>query len=327
MKKLTENLELDRGRKLRIEKRLTRKGLALDFVLSSRKKCMLHWGVCREQRQTWQLPPESCWPSSTAAVSLEAVQSPFVSKKDESRVRIEFGPERNFSFLAFVLYFPEEDCWDNRGGKNYFIRLPRAGGSLLAPGQALEQEVKGREVLFQQVFPVDGHELAAAVFKEGKQFQITLLTDIATPLVLHWGVAESSVYEWLLPTDAQQPAGSTVDGGAAQSPFMLAKGLNRLRLNWPEDGAGVGLNFVLFRPDSGKWFKSGQGNFFIHSLPLRRKQTSSAAIDRAISSGDSAPIGNPMGAKRSSSLSEGMPFLKSNSSTNRTLRRLPISPT
>ena len=63
------------------------------------------------------------------------------------------------------------------------------------------------------------------------------------------------------------------------------------------------------------------------ALPLRRTQISSETMEIAISSGDSAPMGVPMGVNTSLRRSREKPFSSIHCSTKLTRRRLPINPT
>ena len=264
MKKSTEVLKLSKGLNLQIERRKTAKALVVTLVINSKKKCLLHWGVVRDQKTAWQLPPAASWPSKTNAVSHDAVQTPFVSKKTDSQIQIKFTSDRNFSGLSFVLFFPEQNYWDNNNGKNYFIRLPQSGESLLSPNQALSKELEEKNVVFQQNYHLSGMELAVAVILAKDRYLIKLFTDIPEGLVLHWGIAKKSRYDWLLPPESLKPQGTiAIDDKSVQSPFVWGDGINTLQFEWQENEAVLGLAFVLHQPDTGQWLKSGRNNMFI----------------------------------------------------------------
>lgn len=264
MKKTTEVLELGNDLHLEVEKSMSAKSLMVTLLLKSKKNCILHWGVCREQNAPWQLPPEATWPAATKAAGPAAVQTPFVARKADSQIKIKMALERDFSTMSFVLFFSEQNFWDNNGGKNYHVRLPQAGESLLSPGQALSKEITEKHIVFQQSYYFDGRELAAAVVLEDHRYQITLLTDISGPLLLHWGVAKRSQYEWFLPPEYLRPKGTEVQNEkTVQTPFVWADGINRLQLSWQESEAMFGMPFALHKPDTGEWLQTGQGDIFV----------------------------------------------------------------
>jgi alpha-glucan,water dikinase len=74
-------------------------------------------------------------------VSGNAVQSPFIRSNGEARVRIPLGGMEIFSFLPFVLFFPDEGRWDNNRGRNYSISLRSPAKPLL---EVLEEEGRGK---------------------------------------------------------------------------------------------------------------------------------------------------------------------------------------
>lgn len=128
-----------------------------------------------------------------------------------------------------------------------------------------KQEIKERKILFKETY-VLGEEgtLAVAVSKDDNYYEAILLSDVPEPVVLHWGVALQSRYDWRLPAESVQPAGSIVyDDKAVQTPFVFREGLNHLSLRFSEKGAPRGISFVLKTASVNRWFKNGQRNFFI----------------------------------------------------------------
>ena len=68
--------------------------------------------------------------------------------------------------------------------------MPGPAGRGASPEDGLKAELGSAEVLFEQLFEVDGgHRMAAAVTKAGERYGVLLLTDAPAPLLLHWGVA------------------------------------------------------------------------------------------------------------------------------------------
>ncbi|VAW37484.1 Phosphoenolpyruvate synthase [hydrothermal vent metagenome] len=271
-------VKLDKGLALQIKKHKTAKSLMVTLTLNSQGKCLLHWGVSKNPKAAWQLPPEAAWPPDTNAVSHAAVQTAFTVQKTKSRIQLKFPATREFSSLSFVLFFPDEDRWDNNNGKNYCIKLPQAGESLFSPTEVLRKELSDRQVLFRQTYHLAGTELAAAVILSGEHYLIKLYSDITGRLALHWGINKKSRYEWLLPPEHLRPRGTiTVDDKAAQSDFVQIDGLNQLQLEWPADEAVQGLTFVLHQLDTGQWFKP-ERNFFI---PVKNPPLADTALATA----------------------------------------------
>ncbi len=141
--KNSEERTIGKGRKLVVETRRTASRLALTLTLPEKAGCVLHWGVCRQPNDPWQLPPRSIWPEGSHAEGKAAVQTPFSLTDGVGTVSIDLPVKRQFSFLVFVLYFPEDKSWDNNRGKNYFIRLPQADESLFSPARATGRRGQG----------------------------------------------------------------------------------------------------------------------------------------------------------------------------------------
>jgi alpha-glucan,water dikinase len=135
----------------------------------------------------------------------------------------------------------------------------------LSTVRVLREEVKGKNILLENEYRLDeGGQLAVTVSKDDKYYEVTLIANIPGPLILHWGVAMHSRYEWTLPPASLWPAGTILfEKSAAQTPFVLDMGLNRLRLEIKEECAPLGIPFVLKQPDAGRWLKNRGQNFYI----------------------------------------------------------------
>jgi len=281
MKTTTEELTIGRGLQLQIEKKRTGNRLFVTLSLETMSKCLLHWGLCRHRNAPWQLLPPNKRPAGTQPVGKDALQTAFQIRDAQNRITLELPQDGDFSYLAVVLFFPDENYWDNNHGRNYAIRLPRTDEALLSPGQALKAETMGKEIDFQQIFSLaDDLQLAAAVLKEGDSFQITLITDIPGRLVLHWGITKKNRFEWLPPSRPLRPVDTEmVDNRAAQTLFTTAEGFNRMQLIWPQEKAVTGITFVLYLPDSGQWLQGEQGNFYI---PVQTPVYKESGLETAI---------------------------------------------
>jgi len=274
MREITKVLKLSKSLNIQLERNT--KALIVTLVINSTEKCLLHWGVVRDQKTAWKLPPESNWPSMTNAVSHDAVQTAFVPQKSDSQIQIKFMPDRSFSGLSFVLFFPEKNYWDNNNSKNYFIGLPQSSESLFSPDQLLNIELEEKEVIFRQNYQFSGMKLAAGVILDKGRYMIKLFANTPKCLVLHWGIAKKSTHEWLLPPKSLMPQGTNIiDNKAAQSHFVMENGINKLELEWDEKEAALGLCFVLHQPDTGQWLKSGRYIF----IPIKRMPHGEAVFE------------------------------------------------
>ncbi|MFO0926218.1 MAG: PEP/pyruvate-binding domain-containing protein [Gemmataceae bacterium] len=115
----------------------------------------------------------------------------------------------------------------------------------------------------------DGSQLAASVDATADGIRVSLVSNAAGPLALHWGLAPRFPSEWRLPPDDVRPAGSAqVTEQAVRSPFVERNGLQWLAWEWrptPGTPPPCGLRFVLHRQDNA-WLRSGGGDLF---LPLQ----------------------------------------------------------
>ena len=272
---MTEKIITTSGCTLLVETRHRSGQTEISLRMENRKECFLHWGLTPHAGASWQVPPEWLWPEGTRGFGQSAVQTPFLTHDGETGITIRLGPTLPFLFLDFALFFPGDHRWDNNHGKNYRIPLPGSPVPSLSPVQVLREEIKGKEVFFEQVVPLDGDsQLAIAVIKGDGNYQVTLLTDIPGPLIFHWGVAGHSRQEWQLPPASIQPPGTVeFQGGAAQTPFDYHNGPGRLRLELDKREAPLGIPFVLKRSDTGGWLKDRGDNFFIPLEFLAQEET------------------------------------------------------
>jgi alpha-glucan,water dikinase len=87
-------------------------------------KALLHWGVRRRENASWQVPPEESWPDGSRTVDSKAIQTPFLKKDDHCLIKIRLDSSSGLRSVDFVLFFPEDNRWDNNRGKNYRIDIP-----------------------------------------------------------------------------------------------------------------------------------------------------------------------------------------------------------
>jgi alpha-glucan,water dikinase len=203
----------------------------------------------------------------TKAVN-SAVQTPFIPRNGYRDIVIRLPTAAAYSFIDFALFFPDQRAWDNNNGQNYRIELPQSQRTSVTMEQALQQDLPQQKTLFQRVFEVGpAGRLAATVTQEQGRFVVMLYSDIAGPLLLHWGIARYSSYEWFVPPPSLRPPGTVVsEEHTAQTPFSSSDGLSRLCLEIPEAEAPMGLQFVLKQVEPNRWLNDRGGNFFV---PIR----------------------------------------------------------
>jgi alpha-glucan,water dikinase len=268
---MSEEIVTKSGLKLLAERSYGDGQIEVSLRTQTQKKCVLHWGLTRQARGPWQVPPRSQWPAGTRAFGHTAVETPFESCDGESRIVIRLEPRQDVSLIGFVLFFPEEGRWDNNSGRNYYIEIPGMMRASVSPMQALGEEMNRGEVSFEHVYDLgpDG-QLAVSVGRDAGRYKITLITDMPGPLILHWGVAERSRDEWLLPPSSMRAPETVVyQDEAARTPFVDLGGLSRLRLEVNEQEAPIGVPFVLVHatPGRGRWVKDHGRNFYAPVAP------------------------------------------------------------
>jgi alpha-glucan,water dikinase len=275
---MVEKISTQSGIVLIVEKSVKRDRVEVSVRTDMPKKCLLHWGLRRNIRAAWQLPPQSVWPKGSKAFDQMAVQSPFWGSNGYGRIILRLDGTLDFSLIDFVLFFPEAGEWDNNQGRNYQIEIPGRERLTLTPIQILKQEIEKETIVYERVYLLeDDQQLAVVISKGGTQHRATLITDITGPLILHWGVAKPSRYDWALPPRSLLPAGTVLSKKeAAQTRFVDQDGFRRLCIEMGGKEAPLGILFVLKQLDTGRWLKYRGLNFF---LPV------SALTDNACSVG------------------------------------------
>ncbi len=267
-----ETIHTQSGVELLVESCAADRQSEIGLRTTTTRRCLLHWGLRRDTRTEWQQPPQSCWPAGTTPCGLNAVETPFASMDGQgSGLVIRLGPHPAYARFSFALFFPDEPHWDNNQERNYEVTVPRACPDSTAL-MALRAEVDKEGIPFERVFDLEAQgQLAVAVTKVQDGYQVRLVSNIPGVLALHWGVACRSPYEWSTPPTSLQPPGTTLFGGhTAHTPFTFFNGFHRLRLDFPEAGAPLGLQFVLAQTDSGRWLNHHGNSFYV---PVRGNET------------------------------------------------------
>jgi alpha-glucan,water dikinase len=274
---MIETISTRSGLALQVERQAREQELEISLQLQPARNCVLHWGLREPGQDAWRLPPQQAWPADTHLAGA-AAQTPFTRDNGNGRIILRLPQPVPYSSLDFVLFFPDQKSWDNNKGQNYRIELPKAGqvtiaGPGAAPAQKADLEATLRDasgqqkILFQRTFDIEPlGRLAAALSRSEGRFMLDLVSDIPN-LLFHWGIARYSSYEWFVPPPALRPAGTVLyEGHTAQTPFAQDKGLSRLRLEFPEGEAPMGLQFVLKQTGSNQWLRYRGANFFV---PIR----------------------------------------------------------
>lgn len=261
-----ETIHTPSGVTLLVEKRVGDQQSEVVLHSETTRRCLLHWGMRREPRTEWQRPPPSCWPAVTTCYGLEAVETPFTSLTGERRdLTIRLGPHPAYSHLSFVLFFPDDRCWDNNQGRNYEVTVPSA----VCPGLTVLKALRGHDdkeqILFESVLALEAQgQLAVAVTQGHKGYQVRLVSNLPGALTLHWGIACRSPSEWLRPPTSLHPPGTTLfEGYTAHTPFTFRDGFHRLGLDFLEAEAPLGIRFVLRQTDSGRWLNDHGKCFYV----------------------------------------------------------------
>ncbi|KAK9816496.1 hypothetical protein WJX72_001009 [[Myrmecia] bisecta] len=147
-------------------------------------------------------------------------------------------------------------------------------------GKLVDAAAKDEACVWQRVFGMGSKsEMLVAVRQpEGKEgpVHITVTTDLASDVVMHWGVKRGSKSDWLLPDSSIVPAKSqAAEGNKAldttfapcTDPDCEEQGggekvpLQRVKINIPAGHDLSGLIFVVRSADSTKWWNDGGSNY------------------------------------------------------------------
>jgi len=272
---IKQRVEAQSGVVLRVEKNILDDAVEIAIRLEDDSECVLHWGLSKRHRGSWQVPPRTLWPEGSRVVE-GAIQTPFLIQNGARQVVINLDRGSEFSFINFVLYFPEDNRWDNHSGQNYQIEIPKdqAEQPALSPMDRLQREIGKGKLCYAQTYLIQNEsELAVTVSHDERGYRVALLTNLPSPTVLHWGVAKHTRYEWQPPPATLYPDGTSASGdNAAQTPFKNFEGYRRIDFTVNESDAPLGIPFVLNLPESGQWLKDRGHNFYVPlSAPPERE--------------------------------------------------------
>jgi alpha-glucan,water dikinase len=116
-----ETIITESGTVLHVERKVLDSVTECEICIGGAGPCILHWGLRRRGDPSWQAAPQAIWPEGSRSFGEKAVQSPFVGR---GCVTIRIDDSRDLRSIDFVLFFPDENRWDNNRGKNYRIEIP-----------------------------------------------------------------------------------------------------------------------------------------------------------------------------------------------------------
>ncbi|MBF0518605.1 MAG: hypothetical protein HQK92_02665 [Nitrospirae bacterium] len=234
---------------------------------------VLHWGLTRDEKGKWNIPEVELWPEGSLNVTGSALQSPFKTRHDDdcrvNELLLKVKKDTPYKIIEFVLYFSHNNSWDNNGGKNFKIKIrdfivnkskeKDSSSEVLRQFPAFPMETDG----FTFNLPPFGI-LYASLDKSSSQILLSLSSDVAPPLILHWGVSERGGGKWQIPTEYEVTERNTlIKNGSLENELVERNGRFSLTIKFSADTAPVCILFVLFKPDKGVWIKNGREDFKI----------------------------------------------------------------
>jgi alpha-glucan,water dikinase len=274
---------------LGVETRRAHGVLELVFQSKGENNLVLHWATAETQGGSWRPAPPALWPADSQAHGDSAVQSPFQQDVDGGALSIRFPEGSAPAFVVFDLFMPDSNRWENNRGKDFWIALAEPPPS---PGAALQQSRSDPAVEVKSISLDGGGQLAVAVERTETAITLTLVTDIAGPVLLHWAVQDRMRSPWKLPPADQRPAGTVAfDALAARTPFEERDRLHWLELEFKADAAPGGIGCVLFQPESGRWCKHRGADLFLPVAPCDTGAAALPALAERIVEGEMGPHG------------------------------------
>src|SRR4030042_215849 len=145
----TETITTESGFAVRLEGDIHDSTAEIILRIETRKNCVLHWGLRRNPHAPWQTPPQALWPEGSKAFDTKAVQTPLVDRSGSGEMTFKLDIPARFSLFEFVLFFPEENRWDNNHGRNYRFEIPWEHGSSPLESSLGDPELTGltREII------------------------------------------------------------------------------------------------------------------------------------------------------------------------------------
>ena len=163
-----------------------------------------------------------------------------------------------------------------------------------------------REVFFEESYDIAIREYLPSDVKidvqsNGVSFKVTVETDSAADLVLHWGVASAKAPDaWTMPPSAILPPGTVELSEVCQTPLSrvtvrdvasrqtegVTKEIARVEISGSVVDAPYAINFVLHDKKYNQWYHQQSGDFFrvlCPALPepeeLEEEETEDTVVD------------------------------------------------
>jgi alpha-glucan,water dikinase len=119
-----ENIMTRSGLLLIFEKQVTGTGVEIIIKMEAQRTVFFHWGFRRLREPSWEIPPENIWPEQSRVFDKTAIQTPFIKTNGTSQIILQLSDDLHFPLIAFVLFFPDDNHWDNNHGQDYLIEIP-----------------------------------------------------------------------------------------------------------------------------------------------------------------------------------------------------------
>lgn len=271
---MQESFRTSAGESMTIDSTLKENGATeILITLDTGRRCLLHWGLRRHPDASWEAPPRSVWPEGSRAFDQSAVQTPFSLEDGRCRLLVQLPPDLGTEYMECVLYFPDENRWENNRGLNYRIAIPKPVGQSSPLPLPTDEDLAGGSVRFEKTFHLEPAGLMeTAVLSDDAAYTLLFRAHFPGPLLLHWGTAGRTRHEWLPPPASLQPPGTILLAGAAQTPFSEPSARPVLRMRIPRDQAPSALLFVVKEAATGRWLKEKGGNCILPVAALDRPE-------------------------------------------------------
>ncbi|SPD74772.1 putative Alpha-glucan, water dikinase [uncultured Desulfobacterium sp.] len=125
----TENILTRSGLMLLVNKQITETGVEVIISTDAQRKVIFHWGFRHRGERSWVIPDKSLWPEQSRPFGDKALQSPFLEKDGKAEVLLKLNDNLRFPLIGFVLFFPDDNLWDNNHGQDYLIEIPSRSSS------------------------------------------------------------------------------------------------------------------------------------------------------------------------------------------------------
>ncbi len=247
-------------------------GVCLIFSMPEKKKCILHWGMLKENGGNWIAAPKDVWAEGSEKFDDLSVRTPFRSEGGASVIKFKLLKPLEWRAIEFVLFYPEEDRYEKNGRYNYSLSLTYTEKSGVLPEVALKEWV-GEEniddsVMCKNYHLENGDDLALCRVQVEGGFDVYMVSNVPSPLFLHWGVTDKYNLGWTCPPVSLRNKISVVyDDKSVRTAFTSEDGLSKLKIEIPGSLASgpEAITFLLYQSSEDQWIKYKGNDIF---LPL-----------------------------------------------------------